>query len=44
MIGFMETLDVVKNSDHYKLFKLVSGVGKMCGCGVVLGFWFNVGF
>src|SRR5580698_58577 len=38
-IGFVETLDAIKNSEHYKS-KLT---GPNRGRGVASGFWFNVG-
>jgi xanthine dehydrogenase molybdenum-binding subunit len=38
-IGFVETLQAIKNSDHYKS-KLT---GKNRGRGVAFGFWFNAG-
>ena len=44
VIGFMETLDAAKNSDHYKSAKPASSDGKMRGRGVASGFWFNAGF
>jgi xanthine dehydrogenase molybdenum-binding subunit len=39
-IGFIETVEAIKNSPHYKS-KLE---GKNRGRGVASGFWFNVGF
>lgn len=39
-IGFIETCEAIKNSDHYKS-KLT---GKNRGRGVAAGFWFNAGF
>ena len=42
-IGYMETLDAVKNSDHYKS-PLPKVAGKLVGRGVASGFWFNAGF
>ncbi|MGH7781865.1 MAG: xanthine dehydrogenase family protein molybdopterin-binding subunit [Candidatus Binataceae bacterium] len=38
-IGFIETCEAIKNSDHYKS-KLT---GKFRGRGVATGFWFNAG-
>ena len=37
-IGFIETLEAAKNSDHYK-----APLGKLQGRGVASGFWFNAG-
>ena len=37
-IGFVETLEAIKNSDHYK-----SPVPEGAGRGVASGFWFNIG-
>ncbi len=37
-IGFVETLEAIKNSDHYN-----SPVPEDAGRGVATGFWFNIG-
>ena len=37
-IGYIETLEAAKNSDHYK-----APLGKLQGRGVASGFWFNAG-
>ena len=37
-IGFVETLEAIKNSDHYN-----SPIPKGAGRGVATGFWFNIG-
>jgi CO/xanthine dehydrogenase Mo-binding subunit len=37
-IGFIETLEAIKNSDHYN-----SPVPEGAGRGVATGFWFNIG-
>lgn len=42
-IGFIETLDAAKNSEHYKA-PLGKSNGKRYGRGVASGFWFNAGF
>jgi CO/xanthine dehydrogenase Mo-binding subunit len=42
-IGYLETLEAAKNSDHYKS-PLPKGNGKLIGRGVASGFWFNAGF
>jgi CO/xanthine dehydrogenase Mo-binding subunit len=42
-IGYLETLDAIKNSDHYKS-PLPKVDGKAVGRGVASGFWFNAGF
>ena len=42
-IGFLETLEAAKNSDHYKS-PLPKPNGKPRGRGVASGFWFNAGF
>lgn len=42
-IGFLETLDAAKNSEHYKA-PLGKANGKRYGRGVASGFWFNAGF
>jgi CO/xanthine dehydrogenase Mo-binding subunit len=38
-IGFVETLDAIRNSDHYKSKLTGPNQGRGVGC----GFWFNVG-
>jgi CO/xanthine dehydrogenase Mo-binding subunit len=42
-IGYLETLDAIKNSAHYKA-PLPKVAGKLVGRGVASGFWFNAGF
>lgn len=42
-IGYLETLEAIKNSDHYKS-PLPKVAGKAVGRGVASGFWFNAGF
>jgi xanthine dehydrogenase molybdenum-binding subunit len=42
-IGYLETVEAAKNSDHYKS-PLPKGNGKLVGRGVASGFWFNAGF
>src|SRR5262245_25413587 len=42
-IGYLETIDAIKNSEHYKS-PLPKGNGKAVGRGVASGFWFNAGF
>ncbi|HEV8717959.1 MAG TPA: xanthine dehydrogenase family protein molybdopterin-binding subunit [Candidatus Binatia bacterium] len=42
-IGFLETLEAAKNSEHYKS-PLPKPNGKPRGRGVASGFWFNAGF
>lgn len=42
-IGYLETLDAIKNSAHYKA-PLQKVDGKLVGRGVASGFWFNAGF
>ena len=42
-IGFLETLEAAKNSEHYKS-PLPKVAGKLVGRGVASGFWFNAGF
>jgi CO/xanthine dehydrogenase Mo-binding subunit len=42
-IGFLETLEAAKNSEHYKA-PLGKSNGKRYGRGVASGFWFNAGF
>jgi CO/xanthine dehydrogenase Mo-binding subunit len=42
-IGYLETIDAIKNSDHYKS-ALPKANGKAVGRGVASGFWFNAGF
>jgi CO/xanthine dehydrogenase Mo-binding subunit len=42
-IGYLETLEAAKNSDHYKS-PLPQVPGKKVGRGVASGFWFNAGF
>ena len=37
-IGYIETLEAAKNSEHYK-----APLGKLQGRGVASGFWFNAG-
>src|SRR6187399_638398 len=41
-IGYIETLEAAKNSDHYKT-PLGKPQGKLEGRGVASGFWFNAG-
>jgi CO/xanthine dehydrogenase Mo-binding subunit len=43
-IGYLETLDAIKNSPHYQSPAPKSGNGKLRGRGVASGFWFNAGF
>ncbi len=40
-IGYVETLEAAKNSEHYKA--PVGSPGKITGRGVASGFWFNAG-
>jgi CO/xanthine dehydrogenase Mo-binding subunit len=42
-IGYLETLDAAKNSEHYKS-PLPKVDGRLVGRGVASGFWFNAGF
>ena len=42
-IGYLETLDAAKNSEHYKSL-LPKVDGRLVGRGVASGFWFNAGF
>jgi xanthine dehydrogenase molybdenum-binding subunit len=42
-IGFLETVEAAKNSEHYKS-PLPKANGKPVGRGVASGFWFNAGF
>lgn len=42
-IGYLETIEAAKNSDHYKS-PLPKVDGKLVGRGVASGFWFNAGF
>ncbi|MGE4091577.1 MAG: xanthine dehydrogenase family protein molybdopterin-binding subunit [Candidatus Binatia bacterium] len=42
-IGYLETLEAAKNSEHYKS-PLPKVEGKLVGRGVASGFWFNAGF
>lgn len=42
-IGYLETVEAAKNSDHYKS-PLTKVDGKLVGRGVASGFWFNAGF
>lgn len=42
-IGYLETLEAAKNSEHYKS-PLPKVNGKLVGRGVASGFWFNAGF
>jgi len=42
-IGFLETVEAAKNSEHYKS-RLPKPNGKPVGRGVASGFWFNAGF
>jgi CO/xanthine dehydrogenase Mo-binding subunit len=42
-IGFLETVEAAKNSEHYKS-PLPKVEGKAVGRGVASGFWFNAGF
>jgi xanthine dehydrogenase molybdenum-binding subunit len=43
-IGFLETIDAIKNSPHYQSPPPKSENGKKRGRGVASGFWFNAGF
>jgi xanthine dehydrogenase molybdenum-binding subunit len=43
-IGFLETIDAIKNSPHYQSPSPKSENGKKRGRGVASGFWFNAGF
>ena len=43
-IGFLETVEAIKNSPHYQSPLPKSGNGKLRGRGVASGFWFNAGF
>jgi CO/xanthine dehydrogenase Mo-binding subunit len=43
-IGYLETVDAIKNSPHYQSPAPKSGNGKLRGRGVASGFWFNAGF
>lgn len=42
-IGFLETLEAAKNSEHYKSPLPKATNGKRYGRGVASGFWFNAG-
>jgi xanthine dehydrogenase molybdenum-binding subunit len=42
-IGFLETLDAIKNSDHYKSALAPSSNGTKRGRGLASGFWRNAG-
>jgi CO/xanthine dehydrogenase Mo-binding subunit len=42
-IGYLETVEAIKNSDHYKS-ALPKMAGRLVGRGVASGFWFNAGF
>ncbi len=42
-IGFLETLEAIKNSDHYKSELAPSSTGTKRGRGVASGFWRNAG-
>ncbi|MGE0825579.1 MAG: xanthine dehydrogenase family protein molybdopterin-binding subunit [Candidatus Binatia bacterium] len=42
-IGFLETLEAAKNSEHYKSPLPQATNGKRYGRGVASGFWFNAG-
>ncbi|MBM4256160.1 MAG: xanthine dehydrogenase family protein molybdopterin-binding subunit [Deltaproteobacteria bacterium] len=42
-IGFLETLEAAKNSEHYKSQLPKATNGKKYGRGVASGFWFNAG-
>src|SRR5215510_9159180 len=42
-IGYLETIEAAKNSDHYKS-PLPKVEGRAVGRGVASGFWFNAGF
>jgi CO/xanthine dehydrogenase Mo-binding subunit len=42
-IGYLETVEAIKNSEHYKA-PLPKGNGRVYGRGVASGFWFNAGF
>jgi CO/xanthine dehydrogenase Mo-binding subunit len=43
-IGFLETVDAIKNSPHYQSSLSRSENGKFRGRGVASGFWINAGF
>ncbi|HJY79665.1 MAG TPA: xanthine dehydrogenase family protein molybdopterin-binding subunit [Candidatus Binatia bacterium] len=43
-IGFLETIDAIKNSPHYQSPPPKAENGKKRGRGVASGFWFNAGF
>ena len=43
-IGFVETVEAIKNGEHYQSPPPQSGDGKLRGRGVATGFWFNAAF
>jgi len=43
-IGYLETVEAIKNSDHYQSPVPQGNSGKRYGRGVASGFWFNAGF
>ena len=43
-IGYLETIDAIKNSAHYQSPLPRAENGKLCGRGVASGFWFNAAF
>jgi len=43
-IGYLETIDAIKNSAHYQSLLPRAENGKLRGRGVATGFWFNAAF
>ena len=43
-IGYLETIEAIKNSAHYQSPLPRAENGKLCGRGVASGFWFNAAF
>ena len=43
-IGYLETIEAIKNSAHYESPLPRAENGKLCGRGVASGFWFNAAF
>ena len=43
-IGYLETVEAIKNSPHYQSPLPKSDNGKLRGRGVASGFWINAGF
>lgn len=43
-IGYLETVEAIKNSPHYQSPLPQSKNGRLCGRGVASGFWINAGF